>query len=185
MTNELHFYVAPPGKRVEGIPAHLLRTRNALYAPFYAGAKCAECLCQSQLCEQIASQTGCGVRQPCPALHSSTEEASVPHRPARLRPRPASAVLDLRKSTVERDLYSHYSEVGSLCRRRRRPAPAMQLSPGPRRTAGRARPCSVIETGVTRETQAAELHHTVRGHMKKSQPMCRYDIDAKCVIVQK
>ncbi|XP_075899477.1 uncharacterized protein LOC142899659 isoform X2 [Nelusetta ayraudi] len=114
-----------------------------------------------KLCEQIASQTGCGVRQPCPAvLHSSTEKASVPHKPPRLRPRPASAVLDLRMPPLERELYSHYSEVGSLCRRRRRPAPAMQLSPGPRRRAGRARPCSVIETGVTKETQSTELQHT-------------------------
>lgn len=151
---------------MEGIPAHLLHTRNALYAPFYAGANCAECLCQSQLCEQIASQTGCGVRQPCPAvLHSSTEKASVPQRAPRLRPRPASAVLDLRRPTLERDLFSHYSEVGSLCRRRRKPAPAMELSP--RRPAGRARPCSVIERGVTKETQSTELHHTVRRHVTK------------------
>lgn len=151
---------------MEGIPAHLLHTRNALYAPFYSRAKCAECLCQSQLCEQIASQTGCSVRQPCPAvLHSCTEKTSVPYKAPRLRPRPASAVLDLRRPILERDLYSHYSEVGSLCRRRRRPAPTMQFSPGPRRTAGRARPCSVIETGVTKETQSTELHHTVRHHV--------------------
>ncbi|XP_044060135.1 uncharacterized protein LOC122879778 isoform X5 [Siniperca chuatsi] len=113
-----------------------------------------------KLCEQIASQTGCSVRQPGPAMpHSSTEKTSVPHKPLRPRPRPASAVLDLWRPNPDRDLYSHYSEVGSLCRRRRRPAPSMQHSPGQRRMAARSRPCSVIETSVTRETQSTELHH--------------------------
>ncbi|XP_041800531.1 uncharacterized protein LOC121611878 isoform X2 [Chelmon rostratus] len=113
-----------------------------------------------KLCEQIASQTGCGVRQPCPAMpHSSTEKTSVPHKPLRPRPRPASAVLDLWRPNPDRDLYSHYSEVGSLCRRRRRHAPTMQHSPGQRRMVTRSRPCSVIETSVTRETQSTELHH--------------------------
>ncbi|XP_030001214.1 uncharacterized protein arhgef9a isoform X2 [Sphaeramia orbicularis] len=111
-----------------------------------------------KLCEQIASQTGSSVRHPCPTmLHSSTERTSVPHKP--LRPRPASAILDLRKPGPDRDLYNHYSEVGSLCRRRRRPAPTMLHSPGQRRMAARSRPCSVIETSVTRETQSTELHH--------------------------
>lgn len=149
------------------LPIYSTQEMHCMHLFFYAGAKCAECLCQSQLCEQIASQTGCGVRQPCPAvLHSSTEKASVTHKPPRLRPRPASAVLDLRRPPLERDLYSHYSELGSLCRQRRRPAPTMQLSPGPRQRAGRARPCSVIETGVTKETQSTELQHTVRSHVK-------------------
>ncbi|XP_074504128.1 uncharacterized protein arhgef9a isoform X4 [Sebastes fasciatus] len=113
-----------------------------------------------KLCEQIASQTGCGVRQPCPAVpHSSTEKTSVPHRTSRPRLRPASAVLDLWRPNPDWDLYNHYSEVGSLCRRRRRPAPTMQHSPGQRRTGARPRPCSVIETSVTRETQSTELHH--------------------------
>lgn len=112
-----------------------------------------------KLCEQIANQTGSIVRHPCPTLaHSSTERTSVPHKPRGLRRRPASAILDLRSSGPDRDYYSHYSEVGSLCRRRRRPAPAMQLSPGQRRMAARSRPCSVIETSVTRETQFTELH---------------------------
>lgn len=122
-----------------------------------------EYLCQSQLCEQIASQTGCGVRQPGPAMpHSSTEKTSVPHKRLRPCPRPASAVLDLRRSNLDRDLYNHYSEVGSLSRRRRRPPATMQHSPGQRRMAVRPRPCSVIETSVTRETQSTELHHRVR-----------------------
>ncbi|XP_075959383.1 uncharacterized protein LOC142962672 isoform X2 [Anarhichas minor] len=109
-----------------------------------------------KLCEQIASQTGCGVRQPCPAgPDSSTEKASVPHKPPPNRPRPASAALDPRRPDPDRDLCDHYGEVGSLCRRRRRPAPATQRS----RTAARSRPCSVIETSVTRETQSTELHH--------------------------
>ncbi|XP_039670155.1 uncharacterized protein arhgef9a isoform X7 [Perca fluviatilis] len=114
-----------------------------------------------KLCEQIASQAGCGGRQLCPAMpHSSTEKTSVPHKPLRRpRPRPASAVLDLRRPNLDRDLYDHYSEVGSLCRRRRRPAPTMQHSPGQRRMAARSRPCSVIETSVTREMQSTELHH--------------------------
>ncbi|KAG7241773.1 hypothetical protein INR49_024743 [Caranx melampygus] len=113
-----------------------------------------------KLCEQIASQTGCSVRQPGSAVaHSSTEKTSVHHRPLRPRPRPASAVLDLWRPNPDRELYSHYSEVGSLCRRRRRPAPTMQLSPGQRRVAARSRPCSVIETSVSRETQSTELHH--------------------------
>ncbi|XP_029971620.1 uncharacterized protein arhgef9a isoform X2 [Salarias fasciatus] len=113
-----------------------------------------------KLCEQIASQTGCSVRQPGPAVpHSGTERTSVPRKRPRPRPRPASVALDLRRHNPDRDLYSHYSEVGSLARRRRRPAPAVQLSPDQRRTAGRARPCSVIETSVTRETQSTELHH--------------------------
>lgn len=139
-------------------------TRNALLH-LYLG-QTVEYLCQSQLCEQIASQTGCSVRHPCPAMpHSSTEKTSVPHKPPRLRPRPASAVLDLWRPNPDRDLYSHYSEVGSLCRRRRRPAPTMQHSPGQRRMAARSRPCSVIETSVTRETQSTELHHRVRCQM--------------------
>uniref|UniRef100_A0A3Q1JD17 Rho guanine nucleotide exchange factor 9 n=1 Tax=Anabas testudineus TaxID=64144 RepID=A0A3Q1JD17_ANATE len=113
-----------------------------------------------KLCEQIASQTGCSVRQPGPAVaHSSTEKTSVPHKPLRTRPRPASAVLEPWKPNPDRDLYNHYSEVGSLCRRRCRPAPTMQHSPGQRRMAARSRPCSVIETSVTRETQSTELHH--------------------------
>uniref|UniRef100_A0A4W6CBC9 Rho guanine nucleotide exchange factor 9 n=1 Tax=Lates calcarifer TaxID=8187 RepID=A0A4W6CBC9_LATCA len=113
-----------------------------------------------KLCEQIASQTGCSLRQPGPAMpHSNTEKTSVHHKPLRPRPRPASAVLDLWRPNPDRDLYSHYSEVGSLCRRRRRPAPTMQHSPGQRRVAARSRPCSVIETSVTRETQSTELHH--------------------------
>ncbi|XP_069387192.1 spermatogenesis-associated protein 13 isoform X2 [Paralichthys olivaceus] len=113
-----------------------------------------------KLCEQIASQTGCSVRQPGSAMpHSSTERTSVQHKHPRTRPRPASAVLDLWRPNQDRDLYSHYSDVGSLCRRRRRPAPAMQHSPGQRRVAARSRPCSVIETSVTRETQSMEMHH--------------------------
>ncbi|XP_074529660.1 spermatogenesis-associated protein 13 isoform X2 [Halichoeres trimaculatus] len=113
-----------------------------------------------KLCEQIASQTGCSVRQQCSAgPHSSTEKTSVPTRPCRPRPRPASAVLDHWRPNLDRELYSHYSEVGSLCRRRRKAAPTMQLSPGYRRTAARTRPCSVIETSVTRETQSTELDH--------------------------
>uniref|UniRef100_A0A8C4NJ86 Rho guanine nucleotide exchange factor 9 n=1 Tax=Dicentrarchus labrax TaxID=13489 RepID=A0A8C4NJ86_DICLA len=113
-----------------------------------------------KLCEQIASQTGCSVRQPGQVVpHSSTEKTSVPHKPLRPRPRPASAVLDLWRPNPDRELYNHYSEVGSLCRRRRRPAPTMQHSPGQRRMTARSRPCSVIETSVTRETQSTELHH--------------------------
>ncbi|XP_026185729.1 spermatogenesis-associated protein 13 isoform X2 [Mastacembelus armatus] len=113
-----------------------------------------------KLCEQIASQTGCGVRQPGPAVsHSSTEKTSVPHKPLRPRPRPASAVLDPWRPNADRDLYSHYSEVGSLCRRRRMPAPTLQHSPGQRRRATRTRPCSVIESSVTRAMQSTELHH--------------------------
>lgn len=151
---------------IEAIETSLLIscTRNALLH-FYLG-QTVEYLCQSQLCEQIASQTGCSVRHPCPAVpHSSTEKTSVPHKPLRLRPRPASAVMDLWRTNPERDFYSHYSEVGSLCRRRRRPAPALQHSPGQRRTAARSRPCSVIETSVTRETQSMEPHHRVRCQM--------------------
>ncbi|XP_060935268.1 uncharacterized protein LOC133011542 isoform X2 [Limanda limanda] len=115
-----------------------------------------------KLCEQIAGQTGCSVRQPGSALpHSSTERTSVHHKHprSRPRPRPASAILDLGRPNHDRDLYSHYSEVGSLCRRRRRPAATTQHSPGQRRVAARSRPCSVIETSVTRETQSMEMHH--------------------------
>lgn len=136
-------------------------TRNELLH-LYLG-QTAEYLCQSQLCEQIASQTGCSVRQPGPALpHSSTEKTSVPQKRLRPRPRPASAVLDLWRPNPDRDLDSHYSEVGSLSRRRRRPATTVQHSLGQRGMASRARPCSVIETSVTRETQSTELHHRVR-----------------------
>ncbi|KAM3612700.1 uncharacterized protein V6R79_012931 [Siganus canaliculatus] len=113
-----------------------------------------------KLCEQIASQTGSSVRQPGTAMpHSSTEKTSVPHKASRPRPRPASAVLDSWRPNTDRDFYSHYSEVGSLCRRRRRPAPTMHHSPGQRRMVTRSRPCSVIETSVTRETQSTELQH--------------------------
>uniref|UniRef100_A0A8C6NT84 Rho guanine nucleotide exchange factor 9 n=9 Tax=Nothobranchiidae TaxID=405002 RepID=A0A8C6NT84_NOTFU len=113
-----------------------------------------------KLCEQIASQTGCSVGQPGPAVpSSSTERTSVTHRRLFPRPRPASVVLDLRRPLPDRELYTHYSEVGSLPRLRRRPIASMQHSPGPRRMAARARPCSVIESSVTRETQSTELHH--------------------------
>ncbi|KAM7389464.1 hypothetical protein PAMP_023441 [Pampus punctatissimus] len=113
-----------------------------------------------KLCEQIASQTGCSARQPGPTVsHSSTEKTSVPHKALRPRPRPASAVLDPWRPNADRDLYNHYSEVGSLCRRRRRPAPTVQHSPGQRRMTARSRPCSVIETSVTRESLSTELHH--------------------------
>ncbi|XP_047441991.1 uncharacterized protein LOC125008684 isoform X2 [Mugil cephalus] len=113
-----------------------------------------------KLCEQIASQTGCGGRQPGPAAaHSSTEKTAVPHRRLRPRPRPASAVLDLPRPHPDRELYSHYSEVGSLCRRRRRPAATMTHSLAVRGTAARSRPCSVIETSFTREPQSMELNH--------------------------
>ncbi|XP_029367972.1 uncharacterized protein arhgef9a isoform X2 [Echeneis naucrates] len=113
-----------------------------------------------KLCEQIANQTGCSVRQLGSAMPlSSTEKTSVHHKSLRLRPRPASAVLDLWRPNPDRDFYNHYSEVGSLCRRRRRPAPTIQLSPGQRRVAAHSRPFSVIETSVTRETQSTELHH--------------------------
>lgn len=142
---------------VDPIPS----TRNALLH-LYLG-QTAKCLCQSQLCEQIARQTGCSVRQPGPAMpHSSTEKTSVPHRPLHTRPRPASAVLEPWRHQPEQNLYNHYSEVGSLCRRRRRPAPTIQHSPGQRRVAARSRPCSVIETSVTRATQSTVLHHRVR-----------------------
>jgi len=122
-----------------------------------SGSKLLECLCQSQLCEQIAGQTGGGVRQPWPAgPDSNTEESSVPHKRPRPRPRPASAALEPHRDLCSRDS----EEVGSPCRRRRRPSPSMQQSPGQRRTAARRRrPRSVTETGVTRETQR---HHRVR-----------------------
>ncbi|XP_072295955.1 uncharacterized protein arhgef9a isoform X2 [Eucyclogobius newberryi] len=109
-----------------------------------------------KLCEQIALQTSSSVRHLCPAAHHSSLDRSA--GPTRLRPRPASAVPDLRGPEATRDYYSHYSEVGSLCRRRRRPAPGVHLSPGQKRAAARTRPCSVIETGVTRETQFTERH---------------------------
>ncbi|XP_014916108.1 uncharacterized protein LOC106964869 isoform X1 [Poecilia latipinna] len=113
-----------------------------------------------KLCEQIASKTGCSVRQPGPApAQACTEKTSVPHRRLLHRPRPASAVLDLWRSNPEREIYTHYSEVGSLPRLRRRPAATMLHSPGQRRTAARSRPCSVIESSVTRETQSTELPH--------------------------
>ena len=155
--NEMRFILFNLSRHSPPIPD----TRNALLH-LYLG-QIAEYLCQSQLCEQIANQTGCGVRQPCPAVpHSSTEKTSVPHKPPRRRPRPASAVLDLRRPDPDPELYDHYSEVGSLCRRRRRPAPTMQHTPGQRRRAARSRPCSVIETSVTREMQSTELQHRVR-----------------------
>ncbi|KAK2849422.1 hypothetical protein Q5P01_009256 [Channa striata] len=113
-----------------------------------------------KLCEQIASQTGSSVRQPGPAVpHSTTEKTSVRHKPLCSRPRPASANVDPWIPNPARDLYNHYSEVGSLCRRRCRQPPSTQHFPGPRRTVARSRPFSVIETSVTRETQSAELHH--------------------------
>ncbi|KAM8847976.1 uncharacterized protein arhgef9a isoform 2-T2 [Synchiropus picturatus] len=111
-----------------------------------------------KLCERIASQTVSSVRPSGPsAPRSSTEKTCVPQK-AR-RPRPASVALDLRRPNPERDIYSLYQEFGSLCRRRRRPSPSMQFTPGQRWTAARSRPCSVIETSVTRETQSSELHH--------------------------
>ncbi|XP_029917562.1 uncharacterized protein arhgef9a isoform X2 [Myripristis murdjan] len=116
-----------------------------------------------KLCEQIAGgMTGCSVGQPNPAMfHSSSGKTPAPRKPPRTRPRPASAVLDLWRPVPERELYNQYTkqytEGGSLCRRRRRPAPT--IHPGQRRMAAHSRPCSVIEASVTRETQSTELHH--------------------------
>ncbi|XP_061901488.1 spermatogenesis-associated protein 13 isoform X2 [Entelurus aequoreus] len=113
-----------------------------------------------KLCEQIANQTGSSVRLPGPALPlSSTEKTSVPQKLLRPRPRPASAVLDLQRPNPDQDLLNHYSEFGSLCRRKHRPNPTMQHSPGLRWMTARPRPCSVIETSVCREMQSTELHH--------------------------
>ncbi|XP_038151933.1 uncharacterized protein LOC119790473 isoform X1 [Cyprinodon tularosa] len=107
-----------------------------------------------KLCEQIASKTGGSMRQPGEAApQSSTERTCAPHRRLLHRPRPSSAVLDLWRPNPERELYGHYSEVGSLPRLRRRPAAAVS------RMAARSRPCSVIESSVTRETQSTELPH--------------------------
>lgn len=143
-------------------PLSCTKKNNILNSSTFLG-QTPECLCQSQLCEQIASQTGCSVRQPGAAVaYSSTERTSVHHRPHRLRPRPASAVLDHWRPGTDHDVYGHYSEVGSLCRRRHGPAPIMQHSLGQRWTAARSRPCSVIETSVTRETQSMEIHGRVR-----------------------
>ncbi|MEQ2174869.1 hypothetical protein GOODEAATRI_012202, partial [Goodea atripinnis] len=117
----------------------------------------------NSLCEQIASKTGCSLRQPGQALpQTSTEKTSVPHRRLLHRPRPSSAVLDLWRPNPEQELYTHYSEVGSLPRLRRRPAATVLHSPGQRRMAARSRPCSVIESSFTRETQSTELPHRVR-----------------------
>ena len=122
----------------------------------------AEYLCQSQLCEQIARQSGCSVPHACPALtHANTEKTSVPHKRPRHRPRPSSAAFDSWRPTLDRELFSHYNEVGSLCRRRRRPPHS--LGQGWKTT--QSRPCSVIETSVTRETQSMELHNRVRCSM--------------------
>nr|XP_061783809.1 spermatogenesis-associated protein 13-like isoform X2 [Nerophis lumbriciformis] len=113
-----------------------------------------------KLCEQIANQTGSSVRLPGPALPlSSTEKTSVPQKLLRPRPRPASAVLDLQRPNPDQDLHNHYSEFGSLYRRKHRPNPTMQHSPGLRWMTARPRPCSVNETSVCREMQSTELHH--------------------------
>lgn len=143
--------------------SHFPHTLEMHSCTLYLG-QTAEYLCQSQLCEQIANQTGGSVRQPGPALSlSSTDRTSVPRRRLLARPRPASAVLDLRRPVPDRELHTHYSEVGSLPRLRRRPVATIMLhSPGQRRMAARSRPCSVIESSVTRETQSTELHHRVR-----------------------
>lgn len=118
-------------------------------------------MCQSQLCEQIARQTDCGVRLPSPAMpHWSTKKTSVPSKTP--RPRPTSLLMDLQRPDPAPELYHLNSEVGTLCRRRRRPTPALLQSPRQGRPAARPRPCSVIETSVTRETQSVELHHRVR-----------------------
>ena len=128
-------------------------------------------MCPSQLCEQVAGGvTGCGAPWSGPAgVHCSSgkNSASPPGPPPRphSRPRPASVVLDPAWTSVpgRHHLYSQYVEGGSLCRRRRRPAPSStHLSPGQRRTAARLRPRSVIETSVTMETQATEHRLRVR-----------------------
>ncbi|XP_034036789.1 rho guanine nucleotide exchange factor 9 isoform X1 [Thalassophryne amazonica] len=89
---------------------------------------------------------------------SSSEKTPVPRKLLHPRSRPASAILDLQRPNL--DLYHHYSEVGSLCRQKRRPPPHTMLhSPGQRRMAARSRPCSVIETSETREAKSTDLHH--------------------------
>ncbi|KAM9835304.1 uncharacterized protein LOC133151921 isoform X2 [Syngnathus typhle] len=113
-----------------------------------------------KLCEQIASQTGCSVRLPGPALlHSNTEKTSVPQKPPHPRPRPASAVLDLWRPNPDRDLCNYYSEFGSLCRRRQQPNPTMRHSLGLRRMPACPRPCSVIEATATSTMQSTELRN--------------------------
>ncbi|XP_061691936.1 uncharacterized protein LOC133509186 isoform X2 [Syngnathoides biaculeatus] len=124
-----------------------------------------------KLCEQIASQTGCSVRLPGPALpHSNTEKTSVPQKLLRPRPRPASAVLDVWSPNPDRDLNNDYSEFGSLCRRRHRPNPTMQHSLGLRRMPARPRPCSVIESSVS-EMQSTELHHRALSRPPGGSPL--------------
>ncbi|KAL0973784.1 hypothetical protein UPYG_G00211130 [Umbra pygmaea] len=78
-------------------------------------------------------------------------------------PRPASALLDL-PSPIPEDpvtVVTQQTEWGSLCRRKRRPATTMHLSPTRRRAHGLPRPSSVIEPSITMETHPAERHRAL------------------------
>eukprot|EP00063_Salmo_salar_P093776 XP_014068611.1 PREDICTED: uncharacterized protein LOC106612186 isoform X5 [Salmo salar] len=91
---------------------------------------------------------------------SSPVKTPGPPKPPCLRPRPASALVDLRVCSPfpEGCVYAvtQQAKGGSLCRHRRRPSPMMHLSPGQRRTGGLARPCSVMEPSVTMEIHPAQ-----------------------------
>ncbi|KAM9413559.1 uncharacterized protein ACWYII_025345 isoform 6-T6 [Salvelinus alpinus] len=96
---------------------------------------------------------------------SSPVKTPVPPKPPCLRPRPASALVDLRVCSPfpEGGVFAvtQQAKGGYLCRHRRRPDPMMHLSPGQRWTGGLARPCSVIEPSVTMEIHPAQSHRAL------------------------
>ncbi|XP_062331842.1 uncharacterized protein LOC134032065 isoform X3 [Osmerus eperlanus] len=96
-----------------------------------------------------------------PLARSNSGKSPAPPKPPRprSRPRPASALMDLRSPIPEGRVFTQHAEWGSLCRRRRRPPPSAHHSPGLRRAV--ARPCSVIEAGVTMDTRSAQRHRAL------------------------
>ncbi|XP_055783952.1 uncharacterized protein LOC129858680 isoform X2 [Salvelinus fontinalis] len=96
---------------------------------------------------------------------SSPVKTPAPPKPPCLRPRPASALVDLRVCSPFPEgcafAVAQQATGGSLCRHRRRPGPVMHLLPGRRQAGGLARPCSVIEPSVTVETDPAQSHRAM------------------------
>eukprot|EP00063_Salmo_salar_P079401 XP_014054236.1 PREDICTED: uncharacterized protein LOC106604274 isoform X1 [Salmo salar] len=97
--------------------------------------------------------------------YSSPVKTPAPPKPRCPRPRPTSALVDLRVCSPFPEgcafAVTQQAAGGSLCRHRRRPGPMMHLLPGRRQAGGLARPCSVIEPSVTVETDPAQSHRAM------------------------
>ncbi|XP_028975160.2 uncharacterized protein LOC105024396 isoform X4 [Esox lucius] len=106
--------------------------------------------------------SGSGLRRPRP-VQSCSNPVKTPSNPPRPRPRPASALVDLRSPIPEDSVSADTQETqwGSVCRRMRWPGTVTQLSPTQRHAGRPARPRSVIEPSTTVETHPAQTHRAL------------------------